>query len=336
MTLIDADTGEVVEVDAADLTVDLDIYPRETIDADLVDTYVAALEAGDAFPPVEALADGRLVDGVHRTRAYSRLGRPVPTVVIAAPDGVTLSLFAASRNRRHGKRQTRAELRALAEREAHDNPECSSTDIAELLGLPRRTVADWIGPIVATHREVRRTQVRLLADAGWTQAAIGKAVGVDQATVSRLCEMADSPDCISPDLVSAAVDRLDGDARDAAAAVAERLAEADLTDEERALLERHRDGHTIVVSMRDGRHERLINMMKANGSYDRIDRGSPWGNPFVEGKDGDRDTVIANYRDHFLPFKPSLDPATLRGKALGCWCHPLPCHGDVLAEAADR
>lgn len=35
----------------------------------------------------------------------------------------------------------------------------------------------WIGPIVATHREVRRTQVRLLADAGWTQAAIGKAVG---------------------------------------------------------------------------------------------------------------------------------------------------------------
>jgi hypothetical protein len=25
----------------------------------------------------------------------------------------------------------------------------------------------------------------------------------------------------------------------------------------------------------------------------------------------------------------------LRGKRLVCYCHPLPCHGDVLAELAD-
>jgi hypothetical protein len=24
----------------------------------------------------------------------------------------------------------------------------------------------------------------------------------------------------------------------------------------------------------------------------------------------------------------------VRGKVLGCWCHPAPCHGDVLCEAA--
>jgi hypothetical protein len=25
----------------------------------------------------------------------------------------------------------------------------------------------------------------------------------------------------------------------------------------------------------------------------------------------------------------------LRGKKLGCWCKPGPCHGDVLAELAN-
>lgn len=25
----------------------------------------------------------------------------------------------------------------------------------------------------------------------------------------------------------------------------------------------------------------------------------------------------------------------LKGKILGCWCAPLPCHGDTLAELAN-
>ena len=123
----------------------------------------------------------------------------------------------------------RSQFRKLA-----DHP-----DIAELLGLPRRTVADWIGPIVATHREVRRTQVRLLSDAGWTQAAIGKAVGLDQRRVSdALPDMADSPFPVSPDLVSAAVDRLDGDAHDAAAEVARRAQSAQALLRGKSLMDR--------------------------------------------------------------------------------------------------
>lgn len=30
------------------------------------------------------------------------------------------------------------------------------------------------------------------------------------------------------------------------------------------------------------------------------------------------------------------DVVALRGKRLGCWCSPLPCHGDVLARLADE
>ena len=67
-----------------------------------------------------------------------------------------------------------------------------------------------------------------------------------------------------------------------------------------------------------------------------IGRPSPWGNPFKIGRDGDRSTVIQKYRTWLLT-QPSLLARIpeLRGKVLGCWCAPLPCHGDVLAQIAD-
>lgn len=68
-----------------------------------------------------------------------------------------------------------------------------------------------------------------------------------------------------------------------------------------------------------------------------IGRPSKWGNPFQIGRDGDRDTVIRKYRSWLLE-RPDLMGALgeLRGKTLGCWCSPLPCHGDVLLELANR
>ena len=47
--------------------------------------------------------------------------------------------------------------------------------------------------------------------------------------------------------------------------------------------------------------------------------------------------MITNYRDHYLPYKPSLLSRLpeLRGKALGCWCAPEPCHADVLKAAVE-
>lgn len=67
-----------------------------------------------------------------------------------------------------------------------------------------------------------------------------------------------------------------------------------------------------------------------------IGRPSKWGNPFVIGEDGSRAEVIAKYREYILNSKELMaDIHTLRGKTLACWCSPLPCHGDVLAELAD-
>jgi len=68
-----------------------------------------------------------------------------------------------------------------------------------------------------------------------------------------------------------------------------------------------------------------------------IGRPSKWGNPFVIGRDGDRETVIAKYKV-WLETQPNLTDAARRelgGKNLVCFCAPLPCHGDVLLEIAN-
>lgn len=67
-----------------------------------------------------------------------------------------------------------------------------------------------------------------------------------------------------------------------------------------------------------------------------IGRGSPWGNPFVIGKDGDRDEVIDKYEQHLRESPRLLDRLhELRGKTLACFCAPARCHGDILARYAD-
>lgn len=78
---------------------------------------------------------------------------------------------------------------------------------------------------------------------------------------------------------------------------------------------------------------------KYKESYDvYIGRGSKWGNPFKIGEDGDRETVIAKYRQWLFKQIQSgafvkEDFEKLSGKRLGCFCKPKPCHGDVIVNA---
>ena len=63
---------------------------------------------------------------------------------------------------------------------------------------------------------------------------------------------------------------------------------------------------------------------------------SPLANPFRPGPHGSRDEVMAKYREYLLgrPDLLALLPG-LRGRRLGCWCAPLPCHAEILAELAN-
>jgi hypothetical protein len=108
------------------------------------------------------------------------------------------------------------------------------------------------------------------------------------------------------------------------------------SEEERGLLERLRGGDTVVVNQHADGHPNLVAWAKDTDRFVRIDRASEWGNPFELGKDGDREAVVNNYEQHYLPHKPSLlaKLPSLKGKALLCWCAPLECHGHVLRERA--
>ena len=99
---------------------------------------------------------------------------------------------------------------------------------------------------------------------------------------------------------------------------------------------------TIIVNMSD--RPDLRRQWKPAGKHAavvRIDRRTKWGNPFRIPQDGTRAEVIARYRADLwrrirsgeiaLEDLADLNAAT----HYLCWCRPLPCHGDVLAGAAE-
>lgn len=87
-------------------------------------------------------------------------------------------------------------------------------------------------------------------------------------------------------------------------------------------------------------------MPKVHNKYHRtagpdavyIGRGSPFGNPFVIGKDGDRDEVCDKYESMLLnnPQFIAQVKAELKGKDLVCFCAPKRCHGDILLRVANE
>lgn len=83
---------------------------------------------------------------------------------------------------------------------------------------------------------------------------------------------------------------------------------------------------------------RVVNVRKEQSDV-YIGRPSKYGNPYVIGRDGDREKVVRLYKIWFFnPLQQQLREDArreLKGKKIGCYCHPLACHGDVLAEYVD-
>jgi hypothetical protein len=65
-----------------------------------------------------------------------------------------------------------------------------------------------------------------------------------------------------------------------------------------------------------------------------IGRPSEWGNPFRVGIDGNRKEVLKKFSQYINEHPELIEKAKkeLKGKRLGCWCKPLPCHGDILVK----
>ncbi len=95
-------------------------------------------------------------------------------------------------------------------------------------------------------------------------------------------------------------------------------------------------GFAVVASLRSDAE--LIEHAKAHGRLVKIDRSSPWGNPYRMAREADRAEVCSRYELEHLPSRPDLldQVADLRGRVLACWCSPKPCHGDTLARLANE
>lgn len=91
-------------------------------------------------------------------------------------------------------------------------------------------------------------------------------------------------------------------------------------------------GSAVVANYEEDKN--LIAWAESQGLAVAIDRSSHYGNPFILGQDGDRQTVCESYEKHYLPNKPSIERRLheLAGKVLCCHCHPKQCHGDSLIK----
>ena len=96
-------------------------------------------------------------------------------------------------------------------------------------------------------------------------------------------------------------------------------------------------GQCVAANLRQGRDgqrvdEALLAWAEWADLFVRIDRKTEWGNPFEVPDDGDRDKVC----DLFAKMCAQARSPALAGKILGCWCHPEPCHGHLIAECVNR
>ncbi len=317
----------------AQVVFDLDIYPRAAWTEATIERYEENLRAGEVLPPI-VLEEGtnRLLDGLHRYKAHQKLGlAEIDVTFDVIPADTSPKLYAASLSARHGDRMSMSDCKAVAREEVSANPDANLAVVARMLGVHASTVGRWCSDIGEHQKQLRQVKAILLTAAGRSQRKAADLLGVDQSTVMRDLQM-QVPHHVD-DLIAEVLPDLPPECVAAADIVREELVFGQWSDEERQLLERHRSGETVVVNQHI--HKDLIGWAMNAGVYERIDRNSKWGNPFVLNDDGDRATVIAAYAEHYLPHKPSRVPAELKGKILGCWCHPEACHGDVLAREAE-
>lgn len=91
----------------------------------------------------------------------------------------------------------------------------------------------------------------------------------------------------------------------------------------------------------------VVNIHKIKGISPRYDiyigryskwtklKASIWANPYPVKKYGVESLRLYEVHIRTSPELIKLLP-TLKGKRLGCWCKPAPCHGDVLIKLLEE
>lgn len=93
------------------------------------------------------------------------------------------------------------------------------------------------------------------------------------------------------------------------------------------------------------RNKKTFHKSDFKGKTIYIGRGSPFGNPYKMKNNSleERKRVIDKFKIMFYsemgkPLRDMAKGIALKydNIALTCWCHPLPCHGDVIKQYIDE
>ena len=91
---------------------------------------------------------------------------------------------------------------------------------------------------------------------------------------------------------------------------------------------------TVVVNLRKEPYDIYIGRP---GMFGNVHKVAPFHCVYCCGMVHSREEAIAAYRQYFLDrvaadefFRQEV--LKLKGLRLGCYCKPLPCHGDVIVE----
>jgi len=248
---------------------------------------------------------GDILDGWNRQKACDELGVTPSYREFEGNDAEALEYVVSTNRRRDLNKGQRAMLAVKAS-------ELRNTIAEKAKAKMQLGKAEPVQKIEQGHVMERKTDHQL-----------GEAFGVNRTYVNQAAKLTDQ----APE-IAAKVESGDMTLQDGLKEVRKKPTNPWLDDEKerKALVEA---GKTVVANAQ--RCKNLIQWAEQNKKAVRIDRGSAYGNPFIMGKDGDRNAVCDNYRDHYLPHKLSIKKSDLIGKVLICHCYPERCHGESLS-----
>lgn len=170
-------------VKISEIIIDGSIYPRINLDLETVERYREAIESGVKMPEIIITPDNRLLDGRHRLEAHKLAG--IDEVEVFVKESEDPDVDSVTYNLRHGRPLTREEIKAAARRWYGKIP---VQQIAEILGVTRQTVQNWVADLVKEKEEAReklKEKALEIRAEGLTQEEVAEKLGIPQQTISR-------------------------------------------------------------------------------------------------------------------------------------------------------
>lgn len=191
-----------MEISINDVVYDEEIYPRSSWSDEVVERYKEAIDSGQTLPPIVLETNtNRLIDGMHRWLARQQLKQETIEVEYKdVPVGIPAKLYSASLNSTHGHQFSNQDLKALARDIVSKDPEFNVGIIAKMIARSERTLERWVSDLIEDRkkrdeadRKVRQVKVHIMREAGLSNRAIARELGVDEKSVRNYRQVTDVP-----------------------------------------------------------------------------------------------------------------------------------------------